>query len=179
MDYNTALHILRIEKFSHTCHDHDWKFQPLAFVNAHNTDCIRLFICKIRLSIIHIIFFELFDIPHKIEQSLIAGSFIGCCLCDQHLYICHSLCTTRHRRNTHTVPRFFYNLPQQIMHRCIWKHIPEFRHPAKEVFQFLLQDWFLLLFIIRRIGVNRFIEKEFRIRTSYLCQFSRIQPRKR
>ena len=61
-------------------------------------------------------------------------------------------------------------------HTAVLYHCPGMDGIA---FAFLLQDWFLLLFIIRRIGVNRFIEKEFRIRTSDLCQFSRIQPRKR
>ena len=179
MDHNAAPDILCIEQFSHSRHNDDRKFQTFTFVDTHDPDGICLLIGNVGLSIIHIVFLKLLDIPHKIKQALIAGSLISRCFCHQHLDICHSLGASRHGRNIHSISCFFNDLPQQIVHGSKRQYFSKFRNLSKEFLQFLLQNRLLLFSIFRRIRMYCLIKADFRISASDFCKFSCIQTCKR
>ena len=89
--HDTLSGILHIHLFSHTCHKHHRKFQAFTAVDTHDLYCILFFGKDICLSEIHLIFFQIFDIPDKVKQPPVAGAFIISGLFQEHEKICFSL----------------------------------------------------------------------------------------
>ena len=60
-------------------------------MDTHDPDHIGIFIQSVRLTVIHVIFFQLLHVTDKVEQSEITGLLESGCLRKQHLYICTPL----------------------------------------------------------------------------------------
>ena len=60
-------------------------------MDTHDPDHIGIFIQGVRLTVIHVIFFQLLHVTDKVEQSEITGLLESGCLRKQHLYICTPL----------------------------------------------------------------------------------------
>ena len=79
--------ILHVEAFRQSRDKYHREFQSLTFVDTHDPDHIGIFIQSIRLSVIHIVFFQLFHVTDKMKQSEITGLLESGCLRKQHLHI--------------------------------------------------------------------------------------------
>ena len=96
MEHDAPPGILGIELFAHSRRKDNGKFQPLALVDAHDPDRVRLLIQDPGLSVVHIIFLQLLDITDEIKQPFVAGSLKGGRPLHKHLHICSSLSPSRH-----------------------------------------------------------------------------------
>ena len=79
--------VLRVECLAHACRKYHRKLQTFALMDTHDPHRILIFIDDIRLTVIHIIFAQFFDIANKMEQTFIARILIMDRLLDQHLHI--------------------------------------------------------------------------------------------
>ena len=179
MKDHAAFRILCIKLFSHTCRKNNRKFQTFTLMNTHDPYRIRLFIHDPGFSVINVIFFQLFDIPHKMKQSFVACSFKRLCFFHQHLYVCGSLHSAFHRRNVYTETCFFYNLRQQIMNRSIRHFFSEMIHLTEKSHQTIFQDRILCFF--RRVHPRAFMKRYVGICDSDLCHIfcQKISQRRR
>ncbi len=77
--------------FAETCrqsrHKADGKLQPLALMDAHNPDYIRVLILHGGLAVIHLIFFQLLHIAKKVIEPEITRLLVVCRLHQKHLHI--------------------------------------------------------------------------------------------
>ena len=109
-----------------TGHKGHRKFQTLALMNAHNPHNIRIFIQGIRLAIIHLIFFQLLHVTHKVKQSKIACLLKVGSLGQKHFHIGFALAAAGKCRDIIQVIEIIQNALQQIPDWHIRSVIPIF-----------------------------------------------------
>ena len=110
-----AVSILFIKPLAHAGQEHHRKLQSLTLMNAHNADRTVLFTCHTGLAKVRIIFFQLLNIAHKMEQPLITGGFIGSCLFHQHIQVSPSGLSRRHGGYIVVISAFSVHTVQQLM----------------------------------------------------------------
>ena len=177
MENHTAPGVLHVKALAHPCGKYNGEFQSLALVDAHDADCIRLFIHDPGFPVVHVIFLKLSDIPHKIKQSLIAGPLKRGCLFHQHVHIRRSLGPAGHCSHRKPKTRSLNDLRKELMHRSIRHLSPKICHLVKKPSQLPAQRLSNLPAFIPailaslRIGRDRFIERLVRECSPDLCHF--------
>ena len=83
-------------------------------MDAHNPYHIRIFIQKPRLTIIHIIFFQLLYIPYKVKQPKITGFFKIRGAGEKHFHIGPALAAPGKRRHIIQIVKVIHQLCEQL-----------------------------------------------------------------
>ena len=125
---------------------HNGIFQTLAFVDGIDTDNVILFPESLSLFKIHLIFFQMLHISHKMKQSVITGFFIGNCLLHQHIKIHPANNPGRHGTDVIIVPCFLINILNQFINPHIACSVPVSLQFVRKFYQFFCQKRIRLLF---------------------------------
>ena len=131
-----SVQILTVELLSHSRKNHNRKFQALTLVDTHDPNGIILLADRRGFPEIGVILFQVFDIAHKMKQSLITCLLVGGGFLHKHLEICPARRSRRHCGHISLISGLLIDLIDQLVNRHINALKTEFFEKACKFLKF-------------------------------------------
>ena len=123
-------HVKILAKSRHKNHR---ELQPFALMNAHDPHDVGILVKRIRLTIILLVFLQLFNIPDEMKQPVVGGLLEVRGLHQKHLHVCPALCSTGKRGYIIQIIGFPNDLLQQLTDWKIACHAAVALQPFQEI----------------------------------------------